>query len=988
VRRILALAAVWLGLMGAAPRPFMPPPPDLAPLVPFVAAPLDKPPVLADAPLPPTPVELPPLPLAAISVPASDKPVAFAQPPRTLPCIGAWTGVASEALECGRARFLRGELEEAAKALESASRPGADRDLLREARYWLGETYYRLNRIGEADWLLRQVGQESPRQEFGVWAQHSSGWTALRVGDAARAREAFTAVLSGPVPSPIDPWARHGLGLANYALGRHPEAEQAWALALRRGTPPLLGRDILFWHGEALGRVGEPGRAEANLRRFVDGGTHPLMPTAQLRLAWWALTARHAPEAVAAFRAYLVHPPSVTGKEREWGEAGLALALLATGDWNGARDAATALGGRRSPLTLPLQLQLLRTALDSPATAQVDSIVQDLLAGNLTPPVRGWVLLVKGELDRAQGNRDEARTQLDLARQVEGNTPTAWQAAFRLARTNFELREFEQALVELAPLANSPLSPDLRLAVLIQQAEAAYQMGDHAAAGAAYRRALRDFPAAAESPMIRLAIAWTSLRQGHADIARREFLDFAQAVPGHPNAIDALVLAAELAVGAGDLAGGRALLDRIVQTYPTHPRTDFARLNRGIVMVRTGDAAGARAALNDWLGRAPFPALFGRAHAALAAAALAAGDLREAERSLALVRREGLTAFSSLGTGVVALRERRWDDAKRAFAEARDAGTPDVVAAADYGLAVAGFQTGAVRAFARPAQTALAALPAGPASADRAGELIYALTRIALDDRDWSGALTTARRLVIDYPSHEAADDALERVAAGAAEAKAWPIAYEADTLLRRRYPRSPFTAAAGVRIAEALFETGRAIEARQEIEKAAVHAPNDPRATMLLARVREATGDRSGALEAYSRVSREGSGPEWSTPALFGHARLLTQERRWDQARGVLQRLLTSDEITVASEAAEAIGDTYTGEGDALAAAEYYLTAAYVAPASAHGRRGLLAAGRAFASLKQHDAAELAYRKLLAQGDLPADLAAAARQGLSSLGR
>ncbi|RPH80017.1 MAG: hypothetical protein EHM88_13335, partial [Candidatus Rokuibacteriota bacterium] len=227
MRALLALAAVWLGLMGAAPRPFMPPPPDLTPLVPFVAAPLDKPPVLADAPLPPTPVELPPLPLAVISVPASDKPVAFAQPPRTLPCIGAWTGVASEALECGRARFLRGELEEAAKALESASRPGAERDLLREARYWLGETYYRLNRIGEADWLLRQVGQESPRQEFGVWAQHSSGWTALRVGDAARAREAFTAVLSGPVPSPIDPWARHGLALANYALGRHPEAEQA-----------------------------------------------------------------------------------------------------------------------------------------------------------------------------------------------------------------------------------------------------------------------------------------------------------------------------------------------------------------------------------------------------------------------------------------------------------------------------------------------------------------------------------------------------------------------------------------------------------------------------------------------------------------------------------------------------------------------------------------------------------------------------------------
>jgi len=989
VRRALALAALWLGLVAATPRPFQPPPPDLAPLVPFVSAPLDKPPVIADAALPAAPQELPPLPLAALSVPAGDKPISFGQPPRTLPCIGAWTGVASESLECGRARYQKGEFEEAAKALENAARPGPDRDILREAKYWLAETYYKLNRVEEADWLFRQVAQESPRAEFGVWAQHSSGWTALRLGDAARARDAFTAVLSGPVPSPIEPWARHGLGLANYALGRHADAEQAWSTALQRGTPPLLGRDILFWHGEALGRIGEPGRAEANLKRFIDGGTHPLIPTAQLRLAWWALAARHAPEAVAGFRAYLAHPPSLTSKEREWGEAGLALALLATGDWNGARDAAAALGARRSALAQPLQLRLVRSALDSPASAQIDPLVQDLLAGNLTPAARGWVLLVKGEIDRAQGNRDEARTQFDLARQVGGNTPIAWQAAFRLARVNFELREFQQALVELAPLMGQPLPPDLRLAVLVQQGESAYQLGDYAAAAGAFRRALAEFPSAAESPMIRLAVAWTSLRQGRGDAARKDFLDFAQAAPNHPNAIDALVLAAELAVAAGDLDAGRALLDRIVQTYPTHPRTDFARLNRGVVMVRSGDAAGARTALNDWLGRAPFPALFGRAHAALAAASLAGGDVAGAQRSLALARREGLTAFSSLGTGIVAIRQQQWDDAKKAFTEAKDAGTPDIVAAADYGLAVANFQTGAVRDFAKPAQATLAALPRNPASAARAGELVYALTGIALDARDWSGALTTARRLVTDYPSHDAADDALERVAAGAAGAKAWPIAYEADMLLRQRYPQSPFTAAARVRVAEALFETGRANEARQEIEKAVADTPNDPKATMLLARAREATGDRSGALEAYSKAARDGSGgPEWSTPALFGHARLLTQEKRWDQARTVLERLLKSDEITVASEAAQAIGDTYVGEGDALAAAEYYLTAAYVAPASSQGRRSLLAAGRAFASLKQTDAAELAYRKLLAQGDLPSDLADAARQGLSSLGR
>jgi tetratricopeptide (TPR) repeat protein len=985
VRRLLALGLGWLALVAAAPRPFQPPPPDLAPLVQFVGAPLDKPPVLADAPLPPAPAELPPLPLAGFSAPAGDKPVAFIYPPRTLPCIGAWTGVASESLECGRARFQRGEFEDAAKALRAATDPGTEREILHEARYWLGETYYRLGRFEEADWLFRQVAQQSPRQEWGVWALHSSGWTALRA-DPARAREAFTSVLTGAVPSSIDPWARHGLGLANYALGRHADAEQAWALALQRGTPATLGRDILFWHGEALGRIGEPGRAEADLRRFVDGGGHPLLPTAQLRLGWWALAARHAPEALAAFRAYLAHPPSVVAKEREWGEAGLAQALLATGDWNGARDAAAALTARRSPLALPLQLRLVRAAVDAPANAQVDPIVQDLLAGTLTPAGRGWVLLVKGEVDRAQGNRDEARTQFDLARQVSANSPTAWQAAFRLARTNFELREFRQALSDLAPLTNASLPPELRLAVLVQQGEAAYQAGDYAAAGTAFRRALIEFPAASEAPMLRAATAWTSMRQGRTDVARREFLDFARLSPDHVYAADALLLAAELAVGAGDLQEGRALLDRIVQTYPTHPRVDFARLNRGIVMVRTGDAAGARTALNDWLGRAPFPALFGRAHAGLAAAALAAGDIAGAQRSLALARREGMTAFASLGTGAIALRQNRWDEAAKAFTEARDAGTPDVVAAAEYGLAVAGFQKGAVREFAKPAETALAALPRTPSSADRAGELLYALTGVALESRDWRGALTTARRLATEYPTHETADDAFERVAAAAAGAKAWPIALEADTLLRQRYAQSPFVAGSRVRVAEAQLESGRVDEARQEIDKAG--DVTDARSAMVVARVREAAGDRAGALEAYSRAAREGTGAEWSTPALFGHARLLSQDKRWEQARGVLERLLKSDEITVASEAAQAIGDTYRAEGDALAAAEYYLTAAYVAPATPRGRRALLEAARAFASLKQEDAAELAYKKLLAQADVPADLLDAARQGLRSLGR
>ena len=72
------------------------------------------------------------------------------------------------------------------------------------------------------------------------------------------------------------------------------------------------------------------------------------------------------------------------------------------------------------------------------------------------------------------------------------------------------------------------------------------------------------------------------------------------------------------------------------------------------------------------------------------------------------------------------------------------------------------------------------------------------------------------------------------------------------------------------------------------------------------------------------------------------------SQDKRWDQARGVLERLLKSDDKATVAEAARGIGDAYAGEGDQLAAAEYYLTAAYVAPDLDPGPQGAARRGPA----------------------------------------
>ncbi|HXL45923.1 MAG TPA: hypothetical protein VN977_04905, partial [Candidatus Binatia bacterium] len=77
-----------------------------------------------------------------------------------------------------------------------------------------------------------------------------------------------------------------------------------------------------------------------------------------------------------------------------------------------------------------------------------------------------------------------------------------------------------------------------------------------------------------------------------------------------------------------------------------------------------------------------------------------------------------------------------------------------------------------------------------------------------------------------------------------------------------------------------------------------------------------------------------------------------------------------------------------YQGEGDYPAAVEYFMTAAYVAPESAPGRRALLGAAASLVALKQPDSAAIVYKKLLEQREVPSELADAARRGLKEIAR
>jgi tetratricopeptide (TPR) repeat protein len=978
VLMLAGLVALPATVPAATVLPTTPPPPDLAALVPFAEAPIEKPPItVADLPLPPSPSELPPLPLAAIVAPAAPKPAAPITPTGTLACVGAAFGIASKALECGRSHYAKGEFDDAVQDLEAAVRRGKERDLLTEARYWLAETYYRLDRFQQADALFRQVARGPKTADFSVWSLHSSGWTALRLNDMGRARDTFAQFQSANPPE-LEAWARHGLGLANYALGRHDEAVAAWT-ALASRAPASLARDVSFWLGEALGRVGQYDRSISTLTQFVQGGPHPLLESGRARLGWWSLAAERYPESITAFRSYLTSPRG-NGPERPWVEAGLAVALFPT-DPDAARGMLRGLEGKRSPLVVPLQIRLTRAMVEAKKPAEVPALTQELLGATLTNAIRAHVLLLKGEGYRLAGNRDEARTQYELAQRMEPSSPTGWYAAYRLAQANFELREYAQAVRDLSAVVSAAPSPDTRVAALLLRGEAAYYAGDHVTAAAAFRRVLTDVPGHAQAPAARLGLAWSLMRHDRLEDARREFLEFAQALPGDPRAPDALELASELALRKDtDREEARQLLDRVISTFPSAPRTDFARFNRAILMLRVGDATGAEAPLRDWIRRAPFPPLVGRAQAALGAALLAAGRPTEAGTAFKRAQAEGVGPLAQLGLGATALAEGQWAQASSRLTEARDGGTAEVAAVAGYGLAVVAFQRGDAKDFKQPAQAALGLAP----KARSAPRLLYVLTAIGVDEKDWPGAVATAKRLATEFPSDEAADDAFERVGAGAAAAGAWPTVIEAYGLMEKLYPKSPFLEPARVTIAEAQVETGKPEAARPVLEQFVAASGTDPRAQRAwgaLARARD-------AAEAYTRALKDANVADLRPEMALGYARLLTHEKRGQEARKLLEGLLRSDDKGVVASAAAGIGEAYQGDGDNLAAAEYFMTAAYVAPDTQAGRSGLLGAGACFAALKQNDSAEIVYRKLIAQKDAPADVLEKARKGLKDIGR
>jgi TolA-binding protein len=926
-----------------------------------------------------------------VSVDLFQKPVAPLPPPRILSCnpIGTLFGVASELLECGRARFLRGEYEEARTALDGAVRGGTERGLLREARYWLGETLVRLGLLDAAERNFLLVVQDSSQgADFADYARSSLGWIALRLNDPARALVGFDDLLRGSPVSELIPFGRHGRALALYRLGRYAEAGEAWRSLLGVSLPKPLQLEVTFWLGETLGRVGEPGKSQELLERFTASAlNHPLLETAILRLGWWALAAGHPLESAKAYRWFSSAFPR--SFELPWARVGMLQTSLALNDWAAAAAEARRLRASNpsDPLVLPSFLLLSRWAVERKAADHAHAVHQELLAFDLQPPVRAYVLFLDGEAFRAEGRNSEARSQYEVVRSAQSASLLGRRARLRLAQMEFEAREFSRAAAESGALLGEALPEPLKATAFLLTGEAAYWGREYDTAADVLSRFLSEFTGHPQAGATALSLGWTELRRGRFEAARERLTAFARYFPTDPRAGEAMVLASELAGRAGDLTTARDLLDQMLARYPGDPRIDVALVNRGILALRFGRFEEASKTLGDLAVRVPLSPFLARARLARGVALLAAGHSGEAAQEFTAALQQGEGPLAELGLGSAALARRQLDEASRSFFAARDAGSEPVSQAAEYGLAAVAFHQGRPEEFRREAREFLQRSPTAPA----VPRILYILAALAIKDGAWTEARQLTLRLVRDFRKEDAADDALFRLGSGARAAGQWPLARESFQLLRDRYPGSPFDHDARLGLAEALLKSGSPADAQAQLEPLVPTITGDPRlptALLLLAQAREATGDRRPALEIYDRLVREFPNADETRPALIGQGRLLQMEGRWEESRQSLERVITGTDQAAAAEAAYWLAEGLRARGNHDEAVEAYMTAAYLAPASSWGRRALVGAGQSFSALKQADSAAIVYRKLLAQSGVEPELAGEARKALQRLGQ
>jgi tetratricopeptide (TPR) repeat protein len=924
------------------------------------------------------------------------KPLPPGPDPGPLSCTLAAFGRASSLLECGIQRVLGGDARGAREPLEEA-RDRGEPALQATAAAWLGELAFRAGRYDLAGREYRAALAQTAPADVAAHAALGSGWAALARGDLAEAGAALRQALSLAPPPAVAVLARFLEGIVTLSTGRAPEALATWDLAAAAGPPPAAAEELLFWRGVASGRLGQPDAALSLLDRFLGTAPpgHPLRPDAMAQAGWAAL-ARRAPDD--AVRRFLEVSLAARPDLRPQLHAGLTRAYLALGDSVRARDEAQRMIDLvRDDLVSGTLLLVADAAAQRGADAEAERLYSQIRPVLSAKPAE-YVTYRLGEVFERQNRVAEAQRQYATLRDAGRDETIAQRAAYRLgllalgAQRTAAARSEAEALLRAGVIADPP---DFREAVILLAAEGAGRAEDPNRAAALFRLALRESPGSPRAGAVRLLLGWALLKDGEPEGAIREWQE-ATLAPDLEVAAQAYVAIGETALQQGREGQALEALRGFGRLGVAHPLADLLALNRGILLARatapTGrDEVAARLAeavetLEPLVPRLARSEHEPRLRRALGIARYRLGQHDLAERQFRQAAQWAPADPSNwLGAGLAAFNGNRLAEADDALGRARLAASAEIAAPASYAMALVALRRQDAAAF-RERATLFADRYPGDA---RAGLVVYALVRQALERKDLEQADLWVKRLLRDHPKSEYVPDALFGLAEAARDRPT--LARDAYRELVARLPEGPSRAEARLGVAEAAMALGATAEAQQAAEGFLAESgrsdPRAPRAWGLLIRALEAQGQRDRVIQAtqtfLARFPQDPLAP--AIQLTRGH--LLLATRQWDAARQALEAARDSGEPAVASAAHVWLGELHRTRDEHEAAIAAYLGATYLYPDTPWAARGLQGAAQSFVARQLPRQAAILLKKLAAWPGVDADLQRWARQALAQLG-
>lgn len=415
-----------------------------------------------------------------------------------------------------------------------------------------GESAYRLQQYDRAAALYSRLLGEFPGHPGEAEIAFSLGWTELRRGRPASARQAWARFSADLASHPLAPTAllleaevaaRAGDPAAAAALlervvADFPDREQARlaaldraVLALRAGRAEQALRDLSglatdtamipyrgpVWaaRGVALMLAGRPAEAAGEFRAAIGAGEEAMGHLGLGRLAFEQGQWDDAGHEFAAARA------AGGGRVAAAAEYGLAATAFARGDMAEFQRLAPALlSGRPEPEVVPLLLAgLVQASARDGQWREARRYAERLLAAHPDHPVTPSAIVESGRAAAADGQWLAAREILEILAVRYPTSPVVDAVQVDLAEALLRTNAPREASRLLQSLVDRPEDPRSARALLLL-GEAQEAAGDRAVALQTYARLRRDHPTAPASGAAGLGEARLLLAAGRWDEAR------------------------------------------------------------------------------------------------------------------------------------------------------------------------------------------------------------------------------------------------------------------------------------------------------------------------------------------------------------------------------------------------------------------------------------------------------------------------------------